>query len=205
MALLNNDGSSSSSSSSSEYRQLKAWLQDMVIHQQCTVNLEYTGPGNRVVLEYPQPKLTVLSVRSHHDGSYRDMYNDISSFSSVRQFLARNILVNEGMWMMPSLQPFPVKPTWKDTSLPWPTVNMSKSKRSGTLLFCTMSSNYCRDQTIGEAILMDQMDDIRAHCCCLTRTVAAHRYCNTQGHDGVQGHVGSSGRILSDPQNIASA
>jgi T4 RnlA family RNA ligase len=33
-----------------------------------TVNMEYTSPSNHVVLFYPRPQLTVLSIRSHLDG-----------------------------------------------------------------------------------------------------------------------------------------
>ena len=168
MALLNNDGgssSSSSSSSSSEYRQLKAWLQDMVIHQQCTVNLEYTGPGNRVVLEYPQPKLTVLSVRSHHDGSYRDMYNDISSFSSVRQFLARNILVDKEDVDDAFIAAIPGQTNMEGYVITLANGQRVKIKTQWYLAVLHNEFKLLSDQTIGEAILMDQMDDIRAHCC----------------------------------------
>lgn len=43
-----------------------------------TVNMEYIGPKNRIVLGYPEPQLRVLNVRYHADGSYlsRDIMLD---------------------------------------------------------------------------------------------------------------------------------
>ena len=35
-----------------------------------TVNFEYTSPTNQIVIGYVEPRLTVLNVRSHVDGSY---------------------------------------------------------------------------------------------------------------------------------------
>lgn len=35
-----------------------------------TVNLEWCGPNNRIVISYQEPHLTVLNIRSHHAGRY---------------------------------------------------------------------------------------------------------------------------------------
>ena len=42
-------------------------MEDLV-RQHYTVNMEYTSPSNRIVLHYNQPKLTILSIRSHLNG-----------------------------------------------------------------------------------------------------------------------------------------
>jgi T4 RnlA family RNA ligase len=54
-----------------EYFELKSFLYDMAISGH-TVNLEFTSndPQFRVVLRYPETKLTVFSVRKHEDFSY---------------------------------------------------------------------------------------------------------------------------------------
>ncbi|CAL9971097.1 RNA ligase and tail fiber protein attachment cata lyst [Vibrio phage D479] len=37
-----------------------------------TVNMEYTAPNNRIVLEYKEPKLTILNMRDNETGDYVD-------------------------------------------------------------------------------------------------------------------------------------
>jgi T4 RnlA family RNA ligase len=41
---------------------------EQIVHLNYTVNFEYTSPTNQVVVYYPQPKLSVLSIRFHLTG-----------------------------------------------------------------------------------------------------------------------------------------
>ncbi|CAF3484705.1 unnamed protein product [Rotaria sp. Silwood1] len=41
---------------------------EQLVHLNYTVNMEYTSPSNHVFVSYPQPQLTILSIRSHTDG-----------------------------------------------------------------------------------------------------------------------------------------
>lgn len=47
----------------------KDWLYTMALHNY-NVILEFTSPDNRIVIEYDQPKLTMLAVRNINDGNY---------------------------------------------------------------------------------------------------------------------------------------
>lgn len=51
-------------------RKLFDAVHELVNDGKYTVNFEYTGPNNLIVLNYSEPKLTVLNVRSMEDGSY---------------------------------------------------------------------------------------------------------------------------------------
>lgn len=74
-----------------------------------TINLEYTSPSNRVVIDYPEPQLTITSIRSHLDGktlfaqdltSFLDrmkcniMLKHIVGYTSIPKSIAQNDFVN---------------------------------------------------------------------------------------------------------------
>lgn len=54
-----------------ENRVLFSFLEDCSF-MGITVNLEYTAPNNRIVLEYKEPKLTILNLRDNESGDYVD-------------------------------------------------------------------------------------------------------------------------------------
>ena len=51
-----------------ENKSLHDELKRLTVMQKCTVNLEWTGPQNRIVVGYDKPQLTILSIISNETG-----------------------------------------------------------------------------------------------------------------------------------------
>jgi T4 RnlA family RNA ligase len=131
-----------------------------------TVNLEYTGPGNRIVLPYQEEKLTVLNIRHRDTGAYmpiaqikseyKALWNNfvfgvcsdnMSDYQSQVMLNAECIKALEGIegyiWVMNDGQMVKLKSDWY--------VCKHKAK-DGALNF-----KYCL-----EAVLDEKSDDMRA-------------------------------------------
>lgn len=83
-----------------------------------TVNMEYTGPNNRIVIGYEKPNLTVLSIRDNDSGMYHDwLYNvwpgdmfygntvvmhpnayDIAAMKDAQGFEGVVVVLKNGVW-----------------------------------------------------------------------------------------------------------
>lgn len=59
------------------------WLYDY----QCTINLEYTAPTNRIVVPYQDESLRILNIRSHVDGRYIGFDEVYDLLETIPQFI----------------------------------------------------------------------------------------------------------------------
>ncbi len=71
-----------------EYKPLAAFFKD--IGSNYTVCMEYTGPGNRIVIGYMDPRLTVLAVRCNLTGDYYPLEGFEKSYPDASKFFVKN-------------------------------------------------------------------------------------------------------------------
>lgn len=55
--------------------ELIGWCRRMIIIERATPIFEYTGPDNRIVVRYDEPKLTLIGLRHLHTGEYMNIRN----------------------------------------------------------------------------------------------------------------------------------
>lgn len=63
-----------------------------------TVNMEYTSPRNRIVLDYAEEKLTVLNVRNNETGEYVP-YKHLFADAAIRPFLVESYPKQPVQWV----------------------------------------------------------------------------------------------------------
>lgn len=153
----------------------------MVLQHNYTVNLEYMAPNNRIVLNYPEPKLTILSVRSNHDGSYLSFYNNNNNETTTtcsippppQQFLARNLVLdmmddndNERTWNEKKMRAFlgsiPDQRNLEGYVVILASGQRVKIKTKWYLGLHLNTKGGLSDSAIAQAVVNATMDEVRA-------------------------------------------
>ncbi|KAL0242409.1 hypothetical protein GEMRC1_004972 [Eukaryota sp. GEM-RC1] len=70
-------------------------LMRMIRKYNCTIDMEFTSPGNKIVLHYPETKLTILSARYHETGEYIDRNVVIGDFPELVNYIVNEYVVDE--------------------------------------------------------------------------------------------------------------
>lgn len=85
-----------------EYEPLMLVIKDFE-HTGYTVNMEYTSPSNRIVLEHTEDKLTILNVRHRETGEYFDMHK-LFNVPVIRAFLVEMFPKQPVQWVKAAKQ-----------------------------------------------------------------------------------------------------
>lgn len=66
----------------------QSWLEKLTVCYDYTVNLEWVGPENRIVLGYMEPRLILLNIRNNKTGEYLDLSN---TFQHIQDKMAGSV------------------------------------------------------------------------------------------------------------------
>lgn len=158
---------SKGSVSSDQALDAMAWLNDRPAFYEAlrdatvngfTVNLEWIGPGNRVVIGYAETSLKVLNARSRLDGSYVP-YEDVVDAFDVRNVVARREVADPVAFVMsvPDMQ----------DDIEGFVVKLSSGLRFKIKTLKYLSLHHAKDSVnnprrLFEAILEEGIDDLRS-------------------------------------------
>lgn len=134
--------------------ELKQWCWERNILDDLTPIFEYTGPKNRIVILYPEPKLTLIGMRNKYTGEYCDLEDfdhghlnkvGTSPVGHIDEFIAftRSLKKEEGFVIS-----FPS------------TGHMVKIKAEDYVLKHKVKSEFAFEKNVLRLVLLGQTDDL---------------------------------------------
>ncbi len=115
-----------------------------------TVLFEWVSPDNRIVINYPESKLTILAIRNNESGSYINIFDD----DRLKNFVVKKVELNGvDPYEMQGIEGFVYY--FKDS-------RKLKQKTKWYLTLHKTKDNVNTDSKLIEAILMEQVDDLKS-------------------------------------------
>lgn len=135
-----------------------------------TINMEYTSPTNRIVLYYPEPRLTVLSIRSHltgetifarhlvpflHEHKFESILEQIVPFKPIPRYISHKELL-ESIYEQTEGEGYVIEIIRPDQSSYLVKIKTRKY----------LQIHHCKDRlnsmkNLFEAVINEQTDDLR--------------------------------------------
>ncbi|KAL0252032.1 hypothetical protein GEMRC1_001244 [Eukaryota sp. GEM-RC1] len=75
--------------------ELNDLLLAMIEKYNCTIDMEYTSPQNKIVLDYNDTKLVILSARYHESGEYIDRNLMLQDFPKLSDYIVEGFIIDE--------------------------------------------------------------------------------------------------------------
>ena len=142
-----------------EYEPLKDFL-TLMLSNDCTVCLEYTAPTNRIVIGYPEARLTVLAIRENSTGLYQPLELWEYDAGEAAQYFVKNHVENiddvtafvNGIHDMEKVEGYVV----------WLNNITVKIKTEWYLVLHYLKDSINSQRRLYEAVVYETIDDVRA-------------------------------------------
>ena len=142
-----------------EYDSLREFL-SLMLENHCTVCMEYTAPTNRIVIGYPEARLTVLAVRDNFTGAYQPLELLEHDAEEAAQYFVKNHVKDiddveafvNGIHEMEKVEGYVV---WlKDITV--------KIKTEWYMVLHHLKDSINSQRRLYEAVVYETIDDVRA-------------------------------------------